>query len=312
MENGAYTAMINRSMDPQVSERTVAYLTEHLGQFLRKNEQVLICFPEHKSGNLSWLMEQAVLRCGACPVVWGADRRWKALLQLAFYRKATAIIGAPLIVLGLTKLKKAYSLPLYIRLVITAGYPCLNWMIDGIVQGLDCEMGGCFSLGVSGVVAGFACGHSWGVHLWEEEYGVDIVDSSGQRLPEGEMGEILLYPREQPELRCVMDSMARLDRTSCECGCSAVRLVDFRPGASTDPDLFALGQELQSWTSVLDCRLNKGECGLEIEAIVFPGEKLPKLPAAAKRVLHPFDPEHDEPYWYVPRVKGMRKGKCDI
>ena len=47
MENGAYTAMINRSMDPQVSERTVAYLTEHLGQFLRKNEQVLICFPEH-------------------------------------------------------------------------------------------------------------------------------------------------------------------------------------------------------------------------------------------------------------------------
>ena len=87
---------------PQAQEAAVAYLTECLSVFVKKMDTVLICFPQQGVGSLSRVMEQAVLRCGACPVVWGADRRWKALLQLAFYRKATAIIGAPLIVLGLT------------------------------------------------------------------------------------------------------------------------------------------------------------------------------------------------------------------
>ena len=88
-------------------------------------------------------------------------------------------MGPPLILLGLSKLKRQSGTPLYIRRVITAAYPCLDWMIDGIVRGYDCELGGCFSLGESGVVVGFACGHSWGVHLRESEYGVDIVDAEG-------------------------------------------------------------------------------------------------------------------------------------
>ena len=57
----------------------------------------------------------------------------------------------------------------------------------------------------------------------------------------------------------------------------------------------------------MDCRLNKGECGLEVEMIVFPGEKLPKLPNAAKRVIRPWDPETDEPFWYIPQLKKTEK-----
>lgn len=301
MDHSTYEKIVGRSMEAPVQERSIAYLADHLGRFLRKRERVLICFPEYKKGGLSWLMEQAVLRCGAVPVVWGPDFRWKTLLRMAFSTKASAIIGAPLIVLGLTKLKKAYATPLYVRRVVTAGYPCMDWMIDGIVKGFDCEVGGCFSLGLEGVVAGFACGHSWGVHLWDEEYGADIVDGNGDILPAGEAGEIVLYPKDHPALRCPIGENARLETAPCACGCSAPRLMDFAPGRATDPDLAVLGQYLQSWTSILDCRLNKGECGLEMEIIVFPGEKLPKLPTAAKLVMRPWDPEHDEPFWYVPR-----------
>ena len=64
-----------------------------------------------------------------------------------------------------------------------------------------------------------------------------------------------------------------------------------------------LGQQLQSWTSILDCRLNKGEYGLEIEIVTFPGEKLPKLPSAAKLVVRPWDSDTDEPFWYVPTLR---------
>lgn len=303
MDYGAYRKIVEGSMEKQAQERSIAYLTEHLSRFLKKQEQVLICFQEYKEGNLTWLMEQAVRRCGAVPVVWGPDYRWKTLLWLAFSTRATTMIGAPLIALGLTKLQKACATPLYIRKVITAAYPCMDWMIDGIIRGFDSVVGGCFSLGLSGVVAGFACGHSWGVHLREAEYGVDIVDKDGKSLPAGEMGEIVLYPKANPNLRCPTGEFARLEPALCACGCAAPRLLDFAPGKTAQPDLMELGQFLQSWTSILDCRLNKGACGLEIELVTFPGEKLPKLPSAAKLVIHPFDPEHDEPFRYGPTAQ---------
>lgn len=303
MEREAYQQIVERSLEKQVQERSIAYLAEHLGRFLKKRERVIICFAEYKEGNLTWLMEQAALRCGAAPVVWGPDYRWKTLLRLAFSTKASAIIGAPLIVLGLTKLAKAYATPLYICKVITAAYPCMDWMIDGIAKGFDSVAGGCFTLGLSGVVAGFACGHSWGVHLWDSEYGVDIVDEHGELLPAGSMGEIVLYPKDRPSLRYPTGEFARLETALCACGCTAPRLLDINPGKTAEPDLMELGQLLQSWTSILDCRLDKGSCGLEIELVTFPGEKLPKLPSAARLVIRPFDPEREKPFRYVPRAK---------
>lgn len=307
MGRGVYWQIVEKSKEAAALERSIDYLAEHLGRFLRKGERVLICFTEHEKGNLSWLMEQAVQRCGGVPVVWGPDHRWQTLLRQAFFSKASAIIGPPLIVLGLTKLKKYNDTPLYIRKVITAGYPCPNWMIDGIVKGLDCEAGGCFSLAQSGVVAGFACGHNWGVHLREAEYGIDIVGPDGVLLPDGEYGEMVLYPKAFPELRYPMGENARISTEPCRCGCTAPLLLNMAPGRTEDPDLAVLGQQLQSWTSILDCRLEKGECGLEIEIICFPGEKLPKLPTAAKLIIRPWNPKNDEPFYYAPTLRVAEK-----
>lgn len=303
MYSRTYQELLERSTSPEALERSIEYLAEHLGKFLKKRERVLICFLEHEKGNLSWLMEQAVLRCEAVPVIWGEDRRWKTLLRLAFSSRASTIIGPPLVLLGLTKLKKANATPLFVRKVITAGYPCFDWMIEGIKKGFDCEAGGCFGVGTTGIVAGFACGHSWGVHIRESEYGIDIVDEEGNPVPVGELGEIIIYPKEQPQLRYPMGETGRLVKQPCKCGSTSARLMDIAPGKTADSDLVNLGQMLNSWTSILDCRLDRGEYGLEMELVIFPGEKLPKLPTAAKQVLRPWNPEEDEPFWYVPELK---------
>lgn len=307
MYQEAYQKIVEISKTPEARERSIAYLAEHLGQFLKKGERLLICFLEHNEGELGWLMEQAALRCNAVPVVWGPDHRWQTLLRQAFYSKASAIVGPPLVILGLSKLKKYSATPLAIRKVITAGYPCPDWMIEGIRRGLDCEVGGCFTLKQTGVVAGFACGRSWGIHLREAEYDVDIVDENGNICPDGEAGEIVIYPKAYPHLRYPMGEVARKETAVCSCGSSTVRLMDFTYGPMTDPDLAELEQYLQLWTSILDCRMNKGESGLEIEIICFAGEKLPKLPTAAKLVLRPWNPKNDEPFWYVPVKKNVEK-----
>ena len=187
-------------------------------EFLKKNEKVLICFP-NREGGLGRKMERAVIDRGAIPVSWGEDLRWRNLLWIAFSQKVSTIIGPPLVILGLSKLAYANGTPLYVRNVVCAGPPCLDWMKEGIVQGLDCNL--------------------------------FIGDDSMNE-------DTLVY-------------------------CS-------------DPDLDDLRQELHSWTSILDCRLEKGQYGLEMEIVSFPGRQLPKLPSCAKLVVRPLNPEKDVPF----------------
>ena len=73
--------------------------------------------------------------------------------------------------------------------------------------------------------------------------------------------------------------------------------------AAADPDLIQIAQELLAWNSILDCNLKKGPCGLEMEIIFFPGEKPPKFPSCAKRILKKWDPDVDCPLWWNPYEK---------
>ena len=285
------------------AEKTVQYLYDHFRTFLKRGETVMICFSNARKGGLGWLMEQAVLRCGAAPLIWGPDYRWKTVLQQAFYNRATVIMAPPLIVLGLSKLKKYTGLPIYIRHVVTAGYPCLDWMIEGIANGLDCSCRGVFTFGETGIVAGISCDHSAGVHIRKDAYDVHIVDPQGNCLPAGNMGEMIITPKGMPELRLAMGENARIVEDSCPCGMESSRLMDMRPGSNVDADIFELSQKLLSWTSILDCILKRGPYGMEVELVVFGGEKLPKLPSAAKQVIRSWNPSEDTPYFYMPTLK---------
>lgn len=299
MANEILAQMAQLQRKPEQLESSIGYLATSL-HFLKKNETVLICFAKDKTGCLGDLMEEAVRRAGATPVMVGSDWRWKSLLRLAFSTRATTIIAPPLVVLGIAKLAKYKGTPLSIRTVITAAYPCLDWMIDGIMRYLDCKTWGCFDPGSNALIAGFSCGSSRGVHLRDDQYGIEIVDSNGKALPDGEFGDMVLYLLDKPELRYNMREQARVDRTPCTCGCKSLRLMDMQPAYPQNHELDNLRQQLIAWSSILDCRLKKTEFGLEMELVVFPGEKLPKLPSAAKQVLRPWDPEKDEPFYYVP------------
>lgn len=305
MDQAVLDKMMAAAEREDAALQTASYMANHLRSFLKKGQRVLICFSNERIGGLGWIMEQAVLQCGGVPVIWGPDYRWKTVMQQAFYSHATVMMAPPLIVLGLCKLKKHTGLPLYIRHVVTAGYPCLDWMLDGIIKGMDCTVHGSFGFGETGIVAGFSCDKSRGVHIREDIYGVDIQDDAGNPVSDGQMGEMVIYPKDDAKLRLAMDDRARRLTEPCACGNEAVRLMDIVPGKEVDADLMELGQYLQSWTSVLDCRLKRGDYGLEMELIVFPGEKLPKLPSAAKQTIRPWDPKHDTPFYYAPTEKNV-------
>ena len=300
MDREQYQKLVQLCAEPDFREKTIEYLAEHLGKFLKPQEHVMLAFREHTETNISGLLAKAVERIEAIPVIWGPDHRWSTLLRQTFETHSIAVIGSPLILLGLMKLKKQYNTPLPIRRVVSVSYPCLDWEVDGIVQGLDCELGGCFSLNESGVVAGFACGHSWGVHLWSDNFDVEILDDQGNALPDGALGQVQLIPKWDPSVRVRIGDLGRVEAEQCPCGSESKRLMDLQMGDNVDQDLYILAQDLLKWTSILDCYLAKTECGLEMEIVCFPGEKLPKLTSAAKLVLRPYDPKTDEPLWFFP------------
>lgn len=287
--------IIELARQPQAKEASVSYLSGHMSAFLKKGEKVLICLNSGPD-TLGSLICSAVEKCGAEALVWGPDCRWKTLLRQAFENRVHTIVGTPLVVLGLAKLARAKSTPLYIRNVVTVGYPCMDWMVDGIINCLDCCTWGCLDYQESCVVAGFSCGKERGVHLRDEEYGVKLVDAEGKEVAKGERGEILLYHKSEPQMLYPLNDSGRLDFGSCECASAKPRLCDIAPGPRLDENLLQAGQEIMRWTSVLDCCIKKGPAGLEIEIVVFPGEKLPKLPSCAKLKVRPWDPENDVPF----------------
>lgn len=295
-----YAELANMMAKPEELKKTEEYLAAELSRFLRPRDRLLICLPFASEDSIGALLERAALRMGAVPIVWKNDLRWKALLKLAFDSRADAIAGSPQTILGLTKLAKFTRTPLNFRYVLTSGYPCMDWIDQGIRRGLDCESVGALGIGFGPVVAGFACKVNDGVHLREDYFDVKILDDNGDAVPNGEMGYIVLSPKEHPELQFRPGDRGRLDVSACSCGCKSPRLTDLDFFEGVDMSLVKLAGDLLTWSSVLDCSIKRGECGLELEMVVFPGEKLPKLPTVARQRIRPWDPETDVPYLQVP------------
>ena len=295
MEQPVYRKLVELAETPEAIARSTAYMKENMSRFLKKKEKVMICFRKQENAACQ-ILEQAILACECEPVWVGDDFRWMTLLRIAFTTKSSCIVGPPLMVLGLSKLAKNMGIPLYARNVLFSGYPTTTWMVSGVRRGLDCMAWGCFDPGPGAVISGFTCPEVDGVHLRDDVYSVEIVDGHGVPVPAGERGRVILYPKDRPELRFAMGDICRLATQPCPCGCRAPKLVDIDTLKPEGKEISDLGESLHYWSSILDCRMERTECGLELELVVFPGEKLPKLPTAAKLVVRAFNPETDEPF----------------
>ena len=79
------------------------------------------------------------------------------------------------------------------------------------------------------------------------------------------------------------------------------------PRLSQEDELRELKLQILRWSSVLDCRIVKGTYGLEIQAVIFPGKKLPQFPTCAKLDAQPYNRERHIPYYiaYHPKNPGI-------
>lgn len=302
MNQQTYLQIAALAREPEAVDRSVAYVRDNMSRFIKKKEKVLICVPREESP-IADILEKAILGCGCTPLWLGEDRRWMTILKLAFTSKCHCIMGPPLMLLGLSKLAKHIGTPLFARNILLCGYPSGSWLVRGVQTGLDCKAWGFFDPGIGAVISGFSCDRQMGVHLRSEEYGVDIVDEKGNPLPPGQPGTVVLYPVADPSLRFFTRERGRLDTSVCGCGNDEPRLLELDTEKGDYEEISNMTDSLHRWSSILDCRIERTEYGLDMELVVFKGEKLPKLPAAAKMTVRAFDPDTDAPFDHHERLK---------
>ncbi len=293
MANSGKMRFLAAAKAEEVYEQTVSYLQSHMRQFLRPQDHVLICNRDRGRYSMTAMLDNAVRNLGAVPLQ-PEDNRWQTMLKTAFFSRAVVVTGPPLLILGLTKLARHTGTPLYIRHVLLAGAPSEEWMIDGIQQGLDASIWGCYDPVPGLVVGGFSCDKSRGVHI-RENLNVRIQPDSG---------EILIAWKHQPDAVYATGERGRLCYEKCTCGSEIPRLMDFEPLEQPGSPPSELQENLLSWTSVLDYRAQRTKMGLELELVAFPGERLPKLPCCARRLVRQWVPKEDVPFFsdFSPKI----------
>lgn len=296
MPGEAFDTILALSAFPEAIEDTICYLTEQLEPVLRKNEAVLICFPHTDPTSLGIVLGRSVERCGGRPIFWEKDLRWEELLRLAFLSRASTIIGPPLTVLGLSKLAAYRQTPLSIVNAITTGYPCLDWMLDGIISGLDCSVWGILAPRLRCIVAGTSCDRGRGIHIREDLFEVSLSADTETVVPGGRWGKVVLCHRDAPESKLPVNAYGLIPNTPCSCGRPTTKLVNLDYGNTVRGSLYKIMEELLYWNSILDCRVERTPRGLELEIVYFSGLKLPKFPTCAKLVLRAWKPDCDIPF----------------
>ena len=298
MEELNFRRLLELETTPEALDETCRYIAENIKPFLQILEPVLICFPDEGPTSLGGVFKRAVEECGALAIVWGPDYRWEELLRLAFDSHANTIIAHPLIALGLVKLSRATSTPLYIYDMVFAGYPYARWMVEAVKKGLDCRVWGCYAAKGQPVVTGFTCDLEAGIHVRDDRFRLRVLDAQGNPVLAPNRGKLLFESVKQPDLIHDPEETAIIHYQPCSCGRDAPRIME-TVYTGDAPNYVLLEERFLDWASVLDFRATNTESGLKLELVVFPDEALPELPTCAHLTLRPWDPKTDIPYFIL-------------
>ena len=291
-----FQKLLDLETTPEALEETSRYIAGNLKPFLQTLEPVLICFPDEGPTSLGNVFKRAVEICGALAIVWGPDYRWEELLRLAFDSHANTIIAHPIIALGLVKLARATSTPLYAYDMVLSGGSYSRWMIEAIKSGLDCNVWGCYAVRGKPVITGFTCEREAGIHMRDDRFQLKVLDKEGNLMQGSQRGKLLFTSVIDPDIIYDPEETAIVHYQPCSCGRDATRLVStFYTGA--EPNDLLLRERFLNWASVLDYHATNTESGLKLELVVFQDEALPEFPTCAHLAVRYWNPEKDVPYY---------------
>lgn len=205
-------------------ESTLDFFHVGMSTLVGLGDRVLILLPCETPGGVGDLLATALERLGAVGLRHGTVRDVAKTLEVMIREGANSLVGIPTQVLALARYRdeNCRRVPLQLKsALLTTDYvpPAIVAAVEGA---WGCQVYNHYGMTEMGLGGGVECQARRGYHLREADLYVEIVDpETGQRLPEGEQGEVVfttLTRRGMPLIRYRTRDISRFLPGPCPCG----------------------------------------------------------------------------------------------
>lgn len=217
-------------------ELTVDFFANGMQLLTRAGERVMICMDGTTPDGLGDLLARGLRRMGAEPLIYGYIRDAADAARYALARQPHCLVGVPRQVMAMAELCPELR-PRTVLLSADNIPDSLRQQLEQLWQTSVFAHWGMRETGLGGAVE---CPAHCGQHIRHADLLLEIVDpSSGERLPDGEWGEIVvstLTREAMPILRYRTGDISRLISEPCPCG-SPLKRLDAVEGHKIQEDL---------------------------------------------------------------------------
>lgn len=185
-----------------------------------ESDRILVLLPGTASASIGDLLSKALARSHKFCIVHGIMKSVDDVEQIILSEGITCIVGIPLQILYLSRMKPGLFQRIPKVLLSTDYVPSV------LVQELDelyqCKVYNHYGMTEMGYGGGVECEARHGYHLREADLYVEIIHPmTGLRVPEGTFGEVVittLKRRTMPLIRYRTGDISAFEREQCQCG----------------------------------------------------------------------------------------------
>jgi len=207
-------------------ELTIDFFHNGMSTFTQPGDKVLIFMPGKSPGGVCDLLKRGLYRLGAASRIYGAISDYEDA-------KCALMEFCPDVLAGMPKqihrLAKETSGELCLKSVLLASDYISPSFICAVEAAWSCEVFTHYGMTETGLGGAVSCMAHAGYHMREADLYFEIIDpATGQRLPDGEHGEIVfttLSRKGMPLIRYRTGDHSRIFAEQCVCG-SHIRRFD--------------------------------------------------------------------------------------
>lgn len=208
-------------------EATIAFYAQGYLELIRPGDVVLVLYPHRHEYSVGRLVGKGLEKMGARPVYCMPNATFAEMCQLIQEEQVNSISGLPTTILSLARYCAAFQYDFPIKSLMICGDYFSPFARAEMERIWHSEIFDHYGLAESGLGLALECQSHQGMHIWEKNMYVEILDETGHQVPDGVWGEIALTTlarRGQPLIRYRTGDRGRILPNPCACGSVLKRL----------------------------------------------------------------------------------------
>lgn len=234
-------------------ERTVELFMAGLGELVFSGSVTMICMPFSGSYGLGELIAEAIRRLGAKPLKIGTGKTYGELKEILGREKPDTFVGMPVQLLSMLRYCGRGSL----RRALVSADACPETVMDECEHILGSRLFPHYGSREMALGGAITCPAHEGMHLRENHVIAEIIDSAGNVLPKGEVGELVITTIGMdaiPLIRYRTGDYTRILPEKCLCGSPVLRLDSI---TRADRRMSELDSTMFGLHGLIDYRINE-------------------------------------------------------